>query len=66
LERFEPEERVAIRTAAQSSIAIQDYLELVNVSDSIDLTYATTKSGVQALETAGLLDSGRAADILAL
>lgn len=66
LERFTAEERVAIRTAAQGSIAIQDYLELVNVSDSIDLTYATTKGGVQALEASGLLAEGRAADILAL
>jgi hypothetical protein len=66
LERFTAEERVAIRTAAQSSIAIQDYLELVNVCDSIDLTYGTTKAGVQALENAGLIAPGRSVEILAL
>lgn len=66
LERFTPEERVAIRTAAQSSVAIQDYLELVSVSDEIDLTYATTVAGVQELEAAGLIAAGRAAEILAL
>ncbi|MGZ5545085.1 MAG: hypothetical protein ACXWIU_10455 [Limisphaerales bacterium] len=66
LERFTPAERVAIRTAAQSSVAIQDYLELVNVSDNIDLTYSTTIAGVQELETAGLIAAGRAAEILSL
>lgn len=66
LERFTPQERVAIRTASLSSVPIQDYLELVNVSDSIDLTYATTKAGLQALEDAGLLAAGRTAEILAL
>lgn len=66
LERFTPEERVAVRTAAQSNIAIQDYLELVNVSDNIDLTYATTVAGVQQLEAAGLIAAGRAGEILAL
>jgi hypothetical protein len=66
LERFTAEERVAIRTAAQNSMAVQDYLELVNVSDAIDLTYATTVAGVQALEAAGLIALGRAAEVLAL
>lgn len=66
LERFTPQERVAIRTASLSSVPIQDYLELVNVSDSIDLTYATTKAGLQALEDAGLLAAGRSVEILAL
>jgi hypothetical protein len=66
LERFTADERVAIRTAAQGSMAVQDYLELVNVSDEIDLTYATTIGGVQALEGAGLIGEGRAAEILAL
>jgi len=66
LERFTAAERVAIRTEAQANIAIQDYLELVNVSDNIDLTYTTTIEGVQELEGAGLIEQGRAAEILAL
>lgn len=66
MQRFTADERVAIRTAAQSSPAVQDYLELLNVSEEIDLTHALTVAGVQQLEAGGLLAVGRAAEILAL
>lgn len=66
LQRFTAEERVAIRTAAQSSPAIEDYLELLNASQEVDVTHAVTVAGVQQLEAAGLLAAGRAAEILAL
>jgi hypothetical protein len=66
MQRFTAEERVAIRTAAQSSPAIEDYLQMLNVSEQVDLTHALTVSGVQQLEAAGLIAAGRAAEILAL
>lgn len=62
---FTGEERVSIRAAAKASLLIEDYLALLNVSDFISLDDPDTISWVQALEAAGLLSPGRAAEILA-
>jgi hypothetical protein len=64
--RFTADERVAIRTAAQSNGQIADYLGLLTAASSVNLTDPVTMAGVQALETAGLIAQGRAAQILAL
>jgi len=67
LKRFTAEERVAIRAAGEQSPAINDYLELLKAAGAdVDLTDPITAQGLQALEAAGLLDEGRAAEILAL
>lgn len=66
MQRLTADERIAIRTAAQSNAAVQDYLELLNVSEEVDVTHPTTVAGVQQLEASGLLAAGRAAEILAL
>lgn len=62
--RFTAAERIAIRTAAASSAAVADWLDLADTARYIDLDMAATRTGVQALETAGLLSSGRALEIL--
>lgn len=68
LQRFTLEERSAIRTAAKSSPAIDDYLQMLAAvgAGELDLTHPLTAGGVQALEAAGLIAAGRAAQILAL
>jgi hypothetical protein len=64
LNRFSVEEKVAILTAAESSAELKVYLFDFNNSDVIDLTDAETVTAVNMLETAGLIATGRAAEIL--
>lgn len=66
LNRFTPEERIAIRAAAEQSPAIHDYLEMLDAAQDVELTDPRTIGGVQALEASGLLAEGRGAEILAL
>lgn len=66
LNRFTQAERIAIRTAAQSNAAVADYLAMQDAASGIDLTDTRTIAGVNALEAAGLIGAGRAAQILAL
>jgi hypothetical protein len=66
LDRFTAQERIGIRTAAQSSPAIADYLAMLDAAQDVDLTDARTIGGANALEAAGLIGAGRAAAILAL
>lgn len=66
LNRFTADERIAIRAAAQSNAAIADYLAMLEAAQNVSLTDPRTISGAQALETASLIASGRAAQILAL
>lgn len=64
LNRFTQPERLTIRTAAKSSVAIEDYMAMVTEAKWIDLSRADTRAGVQAMETATLLAAGRALEIL--
>lgn len=66
LNRFTAEERIGIRTAAQASPAIADYLAMLDAAQDVSLIDPTTIAGAQALEAAGLIGAGRAAQILAL
>lgn len=68
LDRFTVNERVAIRTAAKSNAAIDDYLQMLNAAPEgkVNLTSERTVAGVHALESAQLIGAGRAAEILAL
>lgn len=66
MRRFTKDERVAIRTAAESNHAIADYLGLLSAAPTVDLTDPETVADVQQLETSGLIAAGRAAQILAL
>jgi hypothetical protein len=65
LSRFTPAERANIRTAAQGNAAIADYIAMAETAPSINLTSELTTTGVNALEAAGLIGAGRAAEILA-
>lgn len=67
-QRFTPTERATITYAARQAGAeaagIQSYLDDVQAASYIDLERADTRAGVEALEAATLLASGRAAEIL--
>ena len=65
LGRFTAEERVAIRTAAKQSVALEDYLELLALSEDINLDDPDLIAGLAMLEGAGLIAPGRAAEIRA-
>lgn len=66
LNRMTSAERIAIRAAAAQSPAIHDYMAMLDAAQDVDLTDPRTIGGVQALEAAGLIGEGRAAEILAL
>lgn len=69
-DRFTMDEKRAIYTAAQSSVDVRIWLDDLNAATpesdgtAVDLDDPRTVSGVQALESAGLLAAGRAAQIL--
>ena len=62
---FTQEERVAVRVAAKNFPALEDYLELLSIAEYVDLDDPDVEAGLTALETAGLIAPGRAAEILA-
>lgn len=64
LKRFTAVERKRIRAQAARNEDVQDWLELFNAAQDIRLDDPDTMAGVQSLEAAGLLQSGRAAEIL--
>lgn len=66
LSRFTPTERAAIRMAAQTNAVIADYIAMVDAAPMVNLTSELTTTGVNSLESAGLIGAGRAAQILAL
>jgi hypothetical protein len=49
---------------AKSEVASQVFLDDVMAAEEIDLDDETAAAGVQALESAGLIAPGRAAEIL--
>lgn len=57
-------ERVAIRTAAKQNATIEDYLDLIDKADTVNLDNDDVSGGLTLLEQAGLLASGRAEEIL--
>lgn len=65
LRRFTQSERVAIREAAQASMALADYLALLELAQEVDLDDPDTAAGVNALVAAGLLTPERGAEVLA-
>lgn len=65
LKRFTQAERIGIREAAKVNVVVEDYVELLNLAQDVDLADPETIAGVQQLEAAGLLAAGRAAEILA-
>ena len=63
-DRFTDAEQVAIYDAAKTVTAIQVWLDKFKLASDIDVTDPRTIAGIQALEAAGLLAAGRAAQIL--
>lgn len=64
--KFTTTEKVAIYTAADSNVLIKIWLDDLNAvqNNVVDLSDARTIEGVQGLEAAGLIGTGRAAEIL--
>ena len=65
LRRFTTAERVAIRAAASANPVLDDYLKLMELAQEINLDDVDTVAAVQMLEQSGLIDAGRAAEVLA-
>jgi len=68
LARFTDAEAIAIDLASigatVEAAGMRRYLSMVDAAEFIDLDMTETRDGVEALETFGLLDVGRAAEIL--
>lgn len=62
--RFTDLEKLALYTAAESSVQLRVYLDDLAAAEFVDLDYGATVAGVQALEVAGIIGAGRAAEIL--
>lgn len=64
LRRFSAEERIAIRTVAKTNPVLEDYMAMIDLAQDIDTADTDTKTGVQMLESVGLIAAGRAQEIL--
>jgi hypothetical protein len=68
LARFTDQEAIMVDLASQGltveAASMRRYLNKVNAATFIDLESADISSGIQALETVGLLDASRAQEIL--
>jgi len=65
MNRFTDAELAAIYTAARTDVNVEIWLEKFKLASSINLDDPKTLLGLQALETLGLIATGRAAEILA-
>jgi len=61
--RFTMEERVAIRAASKTDPLIDDFLELLKISDYIYPTHAMTQAGLAYMVSQNLLTAERAAEV---
>lgn len=64
LKRFTSAERKAINAAAKVNADIEDFKTLLDAAQEVDCGNEDTVAGVNALEAAGILAAGRAAQIL--
>jgi len=64
LRRFTQEERIAIRTAAKSSAALDDYMQLMELAEEVRSDDPDVASALAMLEGVGLIGAGRAQEIL--
>ena len=64
LQKFTAQERQTLYTVARTNAAVEDYIKQMNAAKFIDISRSDTIAGVRALETAGLLQVGRADIIL--
>ena len=64
LNRFTDSELAAIYTAAKASVQVEIMLDKFKSAEFIALDDPQTVAGIDALETAGMIAAGRAAEIL--
>ena len=65
LRRMTQAERIAFRQAAKVDPVMEDFMDLLDLAQDVDLKDPDVIAGLQAAEAAGLLAAGRAAEILA-
>lgn len=63
-QRLTQAERISIREAAATNPLVFDFMDILDSATYIDLSRQDTIGGVNAMEVAGLLDEGRADEIL--
>lgn len=63
-QRLTQSERIAIRQAAEQSPEIYDFQDLLDSATFVDLKRDDTINGVNFLESIGIIDEGRADEIL--
>lgn len=64
LGRITPDEYSNIKIAASMNAQVDYFWQMFTISDEIDLDFPDTIYGLNMLEQAGLLSSGRASEIL--
>ena len=64
LSLFTEAELVAVYTAAKQSVLLEVYLAKLNATSEVDLNSTETITGVRKLEEIGLINQGRAVEIL--
>lgn len=64
LQRMTPATRIAIRAAGRSNPIIEDFLDLISATDTINLDAADTIMGVGYMRSLGLLNEAEAAALL--
>ena len=65
MNRFHDAELAGIYTAAKTVVQVEIWLEKFKLASEINLDDPITIGGLQAMEVAGLIGAGRAAEILA-
>ena len=65
LRLFTQAERITIRQAAKVNPLVEDYQDMLNQADIVKLSDPDIQAGLPALEAAGIIGPGRAAQILA-
>lgn len=65
MKRFTLTEMTAIYTAAKSNVLVEIMLDQLKIAEFINTADQRTAQGIQMLEQMGLIDAGRAAEILA-
>lgn len=63
-QRMTQDERIAVRETAKTNAQVYDFQDLLDSATYVDLSHQGTIDGVNQLEQAGLLATGRADEIL--
>ena len=65
MNRMSAQERIAIKDAAKTNMALQDYMDMLNSASFVDLSDQELFGGLSYLVYLGLLDTTRVTEILA-